>query len=178
MCFLYLRQTVAYKIKCSIPVFENLLAEPHNTILLDLLFILCTWHATAKLRLHTSTTMRYLREATRSLGFILRKFAKKTCSAFDTRELPKEVNARTRRIAAASAKKKGSDKKKEKKAPMSGKGKGKQDSTPRTSNRKRFNLSTYKLYAMGEYNWAILQYGTTESYSTQTVCIQSIQVCF
>ena len=123
--------------------------------------------------------MRHLKEATCSLGFILRKFAKKTCSAFDTRELPEEVNARTCRKAATSAKKKGSGKKKEKKTPKSGKGKGKQqDSTPRTSNRKRFNLSTYKLYAIGEYNWAILQYGTTESYSTQTVCIKFIQVSF
>ena len=104
---------------------------------------------------------------------------KKTCSAFDTRELPREVNARTRRKAAAAAKRKGSDKKTEKINPKSGKGKGKQrNSKPRTSNRKLFNLSTYKLYAMGEYNWAILQYGTTESYSTQTVCIQFILVSF
>ena len=115
--------------------------------------------------------MRYLKEATRSLGFILRKFVKKTCSAFDTLELPKEVNARTRRKAAASAKRKGLDKKTEKKNPKSAKGKG-------TSNRKLFNLSTYKLYAMGEYNWAILEYGTTESYSTQTVCIHFILVSF
>ena len=28
----------------------------------------------------------------------------------------------------------------------------------------------YKLSALGEYTWAILQYGTTKSYSTQTVC--------
>ena len=144
--------------QCSIPVFENLLPEPHNTLILDLLFILCTWHALAKLRLHTSSTLSYLKEATRALGFLLRNPAKKTCSAFDTRELPREVNARTRRKAATLAKGRGL-----------GKGKGKQkDTTPR--HRKLFNLSTYKLSALGEYTWAILQYGTTESYSTQTVC--------
>jgi hypothetical protein len=116
--------------------------------------------------------MSHLKEATRSLGFILRKFAKKTCSAFNTHELPREVNARSRRKAAASAKGRESDKLKGKKAPKSGKGKGKQqDSKPR--HRKLFSLSTYKLYALGEYTWAILQYGTTESYSTQTVCIHS-----
>ena len=42
---------------------ELLLHEPHNTLILDLLFILCTWHASAKLRLHTTTTLRYLKEA-------------------------------------------------------------------------------------------------------------------
>ena len=156
--------------QCSIPVLKNLLPDPHNTLILDLLFTLCTWHASAKLRLHTSTTLRYLKEATCSLGFLIRKFAK-ACSAFDTHELPKEVNARTRRKAASSAKGRGSRKLKEKKTVKSGKGKVKQDSTPR--HRKLFNLSTYKLSALGEYSWAILQYGTTESYSTQTVCIYS-----
>jgi hypothetical protein len=160
------------------PVFESLLPEPHNALILDLLFILCTWHACAKLRLHTTTTLRYLKEATRSLGFILRKFVKKTCSAFDTHELPREVNARARRKAATSAKGRGSGKEKEtgklgkgkeKATGKSTKGKGKQqDSTSRLT--KLFNLCTYKLSALGEYTWAILQYRTTEGYSTQIVC--------
>jgi hypothetical protein len=146
---------------------ELLLPEPHNTIVLDLLFILCTWHASAKLRLHTTTTLRFLKEATRSLGFILRLFVKKTCSAFDTHELPREVNARTRRKAATSAKLA-----KGKATGESTKGKEKQqDSISRLS--KPFNLCTYKLSALGEYTWAILQYGTTDSYSTQTVCCLS-----
>jgi hypothetical protein len=146
---------------------ELLLPEPHNTLILDLLFILCTWHASAKLRLHTTTTLRYLKEATRSLGFILREFEKKTCFAFDTQELPREVNARTRHKAATSAGKSG--KEKEKATSKSAKRTGKQkDST--TRHQKLFNLCTYKLSALGEYTWAILQYGTTEGYSTQTVC--------
>jgi hypothetical protein len=148
------------------------------------LFILCTWHAIAKLRLHTTTTLRYLTEATRSLGFILRKFAKKTCSAFETRELVKEVNARTRRKAATSAKKRGSDNSKGIKAVKSGKGKDKatgksekgkekQQDSKIPKCRKLFNLYTYKLSTLGEYTWAILRYGTTDSYSTQTVCMHS-----
>jgi hypothetical protein len=157
---------------------ELLLPEPYNTLILDLLFILCTWHASAKLRLHTTTTLRYLKETTRSLGFILRKFAKKT-STFDTHELPKEVNARTRRKAATSAKGGGSGtiaksgKGKEKATgTKSAKVKGKQqDSSSQPS--KLFNLYTYKLSALGEYTWAILQYGTTEGYSTQTVSSHS-----
>ena len=150
------------------PVFESLLPEPHNTLVLDLLFVLCTWHACAKLRLHTTTTVNYLKEATHALGFLLRKFAKKTCSAFDTRELPKEVNARTRcRKAASTAKGNGSGRGKKKGAGDSGKGKGKKRSSGRLH--KIFNLCTYKLSALGGYVAAILLYGTTDGYSTQTV---------
>ena len=129
--------------------------------------MLCTWHACAKLHLHTTTTLKYLKEATRSLGFILRNFAKKTCSAFDTHELPKEVNARARRKAATAAKGKGSGKKKEKGTGKSGKEKEKKQTSTRLQ--KLFNLCTYKLCALGGYVAAILLYGTTEGYSTQTV---------
>ena len=103
---------------------------------------------------------------------------KKTCSAFDTHELPREVNARTRQKAATSVKGRGLE---DKATGKLGKGKGKatsakekgkqQEST--SQHRKPFNLCTYKLSALGEYTWAILEYGTTESYSTQTVCIHS-----
>ena len=152
-------------------MIELLLPEPHNTLVLDLLFILCTWHATAKLCLHTTTTLRYLKEATRSLGFLLQMFVKKTCSAFDTHELSGEVNAQTRRKAATSAKGRGSGKITEKSTGKSKKEKGKQQNS--ASRLKLFNLCTYELSALGEYVWAILQYGTTESYSTQTVCSHS-----
>ena len=43
--------------QCSFPVFEGLLPEPHNTIVLQLLFTLATWHALAKLAMHTDTTL-------------------------------------------------------------------------------------------------------------------------
>jgi hypothetical protein len=90
--------------QCSIPVFEHLLPDPHNEIVLDLLFTLCTWHALAKLRLHTSSTLQALKAITKALGHQLRYWVKKTCSAFDTRELPKEESARHRRKASAAAK--------------------------------------------------------------------------
>src|SRR5271155_1694208 len=83
-------QLCLWKFQCSIPVFEHLLPQPHNDIVLDLLFILCTWHLCAKLWLHTSTTLVYLKETTWSLGFMLRHFVTKTCSAFVTHELPRE----------------------------------------------------------------------------------------
>ena len=110
---------------------------------------------------------------------------KKTCAAFDTRELPKEASARHRRKAAAAAKAG-----KSKEVPIRGKGgrgrgRGKGGmpglATRKTANqpessdahsskiRKVFNMCTYKLHALGHYVAAIAQFGTTDSYSTQVV---------
>jgi hypothetical protein len=66
-------------LQCSIPVFELLLPAPQNKILMDVLFELCTWHALAKLRLHTKATARDLKTSTRRLGFVLQDFKKVVC---------------------------------------------------------------------------------------------------
>jgi len=152
--------------KCSIPVFEKLLPSPHDHIILDLLFILCTWHACAKLRLHTTSTMGFLKEITRLLGFALRKFAKTTCSAFQTNELPREEAARARRKAKAATVKGPTSKSSSSKKSQAGKS---------SHSKKVFNLVTYKLSALGDYLWAILLYGTTDGYSTQIVSYNSFQ---
>lgn len=89
--------------QCSIPVFEDLLPEPHNTVILDLLFVLATWHAFAKLRLHTENTLFYFDKTTFALGQSIRRFSNTTCSAFHTQELPREEAARGRRRAATAA---------------------------------------------------------------------------
>jgi hypothetical protein len=120
---------------------------------MDLLFVLCTWHAFAKLRLHTESTLGFLKESTKALGQALRYFAKKTCSAFRTQELPREGAARGRRQAAAMAKGK-----------SQGKGKKREGPLP-----KIFNMCTYKLHALGDYVASIWLYGTTDNYSTQVV---------
>ncbi|KAK6966961.1 hypothetical protein R3P38DRAFT_3438665 [Favolaschia claudopus] len=46
---------------CSIPVIEDLLPEPWNSDILDLLFTFAEWHSLAKLKLHTETTVGLLR---------------------------------------------------------------------------------------------------------------------
>jgi hypothetical protein len=66
---------------------------------LRLLFISAHWHALAKLRLHNDFTLDILDSETRALGQQLRDFNDTTCSAFVTRELPREYNARIRRNA-------------------------------------------------------------------------------
>src|ERR1700722_10923008 len=148
--------------QCSMPVFEGLLPPPHDTIVQDLLFTLSAWHAYAKLRLHTETTLGFLDITTRQLGYKLRKFKKITCAAFVTRELPKEAAARERR-KASKGKKKAVTASKRKRDPT-------KESKPDSQKTKVFNLSTYKLHALGDYVQAIRHYGTADNYNTQVVC--------
>ena len=116
------------------------------------------WHANAKLRLHTDSTVASLKELTRALGSLMRFFANRLCPDYDTRELPREEAARARRRA--------------KKKPSQN-----DPNTPSTLKtgplRKVFNLVTYKLHALGDYVAHILRFGTTDSYSTQTVSMCS-----
>lgn len=130
----------------------------------DLLFELSTWHGFAKLRLHTESTLSALDTSTTRLGRILRRFKSKTCRKFDTRELPSEKAARGRREAATAAKKlkQSSESNKTSEAKTS---KRKKPQTVRT-----FNLTTYKLHALGDYVHAIRTFGTSDGFTTQTVC--------
>ena len=126
----------------------------------DLIFILATWHAYAKLRLHTDHTLDSFDALTRPLGAALRHFAGKFSDCFDTKELPKEADAKKRRAAKSKTKGKTS------------KPRGQKASISKV----RFNLSTYKLHALGDYASTIRQRGTTDSYSTQMVRVFSINV--
>ncbi|KAL5537155.1 hypothetical protein ACEPAF_978 [Sanghuangporus sanghuang] len=145
-------------LQCSIPVFEDLrLDERHNKILLDLLFVLVTWHAYAKLRIHTETTVRLLETCTKELGKQVRLFKKET-SCYNTRELQREVAAHGRRYIAMVGKGKGKAK------PQSSKQGEASHGDPK---RKILNINTPKFHALGEYAQAIRRFGTTDSYSTQ-----------
>ncbi|KAG6895033.1 hypothetical protein C0992_003455 [Termitomyces sp. T32_za158] len=146
-------------LQCSMPVFEGLLEEPYNGIVLDLLFTLAEWHALAKLRLHTETTLQQLESCTSDLGRLLRKFSNYVCPKFDTRELPREEAARGRRKAREYKHQPSSNAK-----PASD-----QDSTTcKGPPKKTFNMQTYKLHSLGDYVSTIRRFGTTDSYSTQT----------
>jgi hypothetical protein len=151
---------LTYISQCIIPVIEGLLPEEDEKVVLDLVFILTTWHAYAKLRLHTDHTLDSFDALTKPLGAALRHFAGKFSDGFDTKELPKEADVRKRR--AAKGKAKGKATKSTKQKPSLGK--------------VRFNLSTYKLHALGDYPNTIRQRGTTDSYSTQMVRVFSITV--
>ena len=133
--------------QCAIPVFDGLLPEPHNTHVLNLLFGLAHWHSLAKLRMHTDTTLVILHSTTISLGNVFRAFEEKTCAVFQTHELDRERLARQRRQEKGTA------------------------NSGLTSGQKlkQFNLKTYKYHGLGDYTSTIRRFGTTESYSTQSV---------
>ena len=83
-------------LQCSIPAFEGLLPEPYNSRLMKLLYRTAEWHAFAKMRLHTDTTLKHLEGLTTELGKLMRGFEDSICSHFQTFELPREVEARKR----------------------------------------------------------------------------------
>lgn len=117
------------------------------------MFDLATWHAYAKLRLHTDTTLNDFKTLTSTLGKSVRTFIKEVCSQYKTTELPHEMAARGRRKIALAKK---TD------APGA--------SVKRLkSAHKQINLSTYKYHALGDYPDLIARFGTTDNASTQTV---------
>lgn len=140
--------------QCCFAVFEGLLPEPHNTIVLTLIYIFATWHAYAKLRLHSSSTIRSFRVVTTTLGAAARRFVRTTCKTYTAYELPQERDRRARRQAQK---------------------KSKSNANPGVKNlpkkRKDWNLSTYKWHALGDYPDTIINFGTTDSYSTQIVSV-------
>ena len=154
-------------------MFDGLLPEPHNEIVMTLLFRLAEWHALAKLRMHIESTLQLLDSATTSLGREVRRFRDVTCRAFETVELEKERGARARK----------GRKSKSKLASVSRDATGQpavpnstpvppvhqSSSTDGGKKRKGLNISTYKFHALGDYVRTIRMFGTTDSYSTQIV---------
>lgn len=171
--------------QCAIPVFEGLLPKKQDRIVQKLLFELGTWHGHAKLRMHLESTLWHLVNSTTRLGDLLRLFEKEVCSAYETYDLPSEEAARGRRKTAAAKKmaeksqapnntnqktqkaSKNATQKNEKtsKDPESS---AKPTKVPRRQ--RLFSIATYKTHSLGGYAKAIQLYGTTDGYSTQTVC--------
>ena len=146
-----------------------------------MLFELATWHALAKLRLHSETTLHIFEHATRTLGDAMREFLRKVCPDYDTKELPKETASRQRRKAAQAAKRPplmavtestaAAANTQNSVAPST-------KSTPKlTAKRKRFDLNTYKFHRLGDYPRCIREVGTTDGWTTQTVSIQANHDC-
>ena len=82
---------LCYIYQCSIPVFEGLLPEPFNGMVLRLLYKTAEWHALAKLRIHTDSTLNLFDVVTREFGRLMRQFRDRTADEFDTVELPHEA---------------------------------------------------------------------------------------
>src|SRR5215472_8001724 len=80
-------------LQCAIPVFDGLLPEPDNFILLSLLHTCAYWHSLAKLHMHTEKTLDIMDHITTKLGDKFCHFEAEICSAYTTRELPHEARA-------------------------------------------------------------------------------------
>ena len=75
-------------------MFEGLFEEPHNKRIMKLLYRTAEWHALAKLRMHSDSTLSLLEDVTVEFGKLMRQFRDLTCSQFQTLELPRETAAR------------------------------------------------------------------------------------
>jgi hypothetical protein len=133
------------------PVFEGLFPEDHDALIQTLLYRFAQWHALAKLRLHSETTLTVFDKTFKKLTRQLRKFRDFTCVTFTTVELPREKAARERK---ATRERSGAD--------IADAGSGRQKS-------KKFNMNTYKFHAMGDYVYSIRLFGTTDSFTSQIV---------
>ena len=141
------------------PVFDGLFCEEDNRSIVDLLFLLATWHAYAKLGLHTDSTLHMFEQVGTALCQALRHFATVTCLRYKTRELPRETNARVARQRSQAKRDGGANRR------LKNPGKV-----------KRFNLNTYKIHCIPDYPNTIRRYRTTDSYSTQTVSLSDLSL--
>ena len=145
--------------QCIIPCIEGLFPEPHNTSVIELLFIFTTWHALAKLHIHTDTSLRLLDTATTTLGNALRYFARVTCPEFNTFETTAEYMKHQRQQAATAPS-----------APSTMLSSTPGAVPPSTARQPRtFSLKTIKLHFLGDYVSCIRMFGTTDNYNSALV---------
>jgi len=131
------------------PVFEGLLPPCHNKIVLNLLFELATWHAFARLWVHTDGTLDMFQASTKSLMAAVWQFIWDTCKFYVAQELPKETAACGWCMAALTAKQ------------GSHSTKGKTSAAPKG---KKLNLETYKYHTLADYPKTIRMFRTADNY--------------
>ncbi|KAF8594348.1 hypothetical protein BDV93DRAFT_611903 [Ceratobasidium sp. AG-I] len=137
-------------LQCCIPCFEGLFTPEQYTRISVLIFTLARWHALAKLRMHTESTLDALDWQTTLVGLRLRRFQDSQAKLFPSVvETEAEFEARKRRTTRAAL--------------------ARGVLPPETFEKqpRLYSLSTYKLHALGDYVRAIKLFGTSDSYSTQ-----------
>jgi hypothetical protein len=194
--FISTSENLSNVLKCAIAAFEGLLEEPHNKRLMKLLYRTAEWHALAKARMHTDSSLTLLENLTIEFGQLMRNFRDLTCSQFATKELPREAAARVRRQAQRKVAANKNTPPSNSVPPASlapnntsansGNISNPTTSTPQTApsepddssvpkgkqkqpKLKTLNIFTYKFHALGDYVRSIRVFGTTDSYSTQLV---------
>ncbi|KAG2067451.1 hypothetical protein BDR04DRAFT_1120444 [Suillus decipiens] len=153
---------------CSIPIFNGLLPEPYNMIVLKLLFNMAHWHGLAKLRMHSDLTLDIMDQVTTMLGSQFCTFNVQVCSVYDTHKLQQEVEACKQHFAKQAAKYYALQKGKQTAhAVLQGTRCEEDHTATNLYHTKLFNFQMYKFHAVGDYVSTIRQYGTCDSYSTE-----------
>jgi hypothetical protein len=179
--------------QCIIPCIEGLFPEPHNTTILELLYIFATRHALAKLHVHTDTSPRLLDTATTALGAALRYFARVTCPAFPTVETKAEHAKRQRQQASTTSSHTTASKTTAPAAATSTTAAATTSAStiavstttasnttlPASSGRqpRTFSLKTIKLHFLGDYVACIKMFGATDSYNSALVSKPPVLSC-
>nr|GAT43510.1 predicted protein [Mycena chlorophos] len=88
-------------LQCILPVLEGLFPS-HQALVNTLCFELAVWHGLAKLRMHTTSTIRDFRTWTTQLMSTIRRFARETRDV-KTYEFTREENRRNKKAARAAA---------------------------------------------------------------------------
>ncbi|KAG6825451.1 hypothetical protein H0H92_003666 [Tricholoma furcatifolium] len=142
-------------LQCAGPCFDGLFCQTSRSVdrkVQDLLFALASWHASAKMRLHTDWSLKIFEGLTIKLTRQIHIFATQVCPKFETHQTPKESHARLSRKAKTAK----SDAHNE-------------AAEPAQQRLRTFNYDTPKMHSIVHYPRAIRKYGTTDSYSTQIV---------
>jgi hypothetical protein len=146
--------------KCAIPAFTGILTllpgcpyAIEQKLILDMLFIMGTFHSLSQLRLQTTTSLHLLQDATVSLGDIFRQFRETSSSKFKVKESQRETQARVRNQNNTLQKQ------------------GSRKTAPSTESKQvLLNLNTIKNHQLEHYSSCIADFGTMDSYSTELVC--------
>ncbi|KAG8733120.1 hypothetical protein FRC10_000416 [Ceratobasidium sp. 414] len=136
-------------LQCCHACFEGLFPAEHDTDISVLIFTVAQWHALAKLRMHTTSTIKALDNQTIKLGQRMRRFQQSTAAAFNTVETNQEFGARKRRHERAMI------------------AAGATSIPPLQRKNKTLSLNTFKFHSAGDYSASIFQFGTTDSWTTQ-----------
>ena len=135
-------------------------------MVLKLLFLTATLHGLHKCRLHTDRTVALSDHFLKRFSQSLRHFKFVTCAAFDTKQLPKEVEAHQRQMARLLSKVASStDSTSSPRVPDS----SQPVHLPKPATKVFYNIDVYKLHSLGDYMHYVQHRGTMDSYSTQLV---------
>ena len=107
--------------------------------------------------MHSTSTLTVFDGVTKNLGQLLRRFNDHVCPKYNTRETPNELKKRASRNASEAAKK------------VSQQPANLNNTEKVAPTKRNFNFAAYKPHALGHYSSWIRRFGTTNSYSTQTV---------